>query len=114
MSRQEHIVKMDLRDEIVWILVHLSQKSNQWGGAVNNVMCICILNQKGLLTSWTAISFPQRALLYGVSILFLSFSTQAFKFECAGGEGVAESKLDHQFTGYCESYKICFFFFPPL
>jgi len=25
------------------------------------------------------------------------------------GEGVAESKLDHQFTGYCENYKICFF-----
>lgn len=62
-------------DEMVWILVHLSQKRNQWGGAMNTMMCLGILKQKIFFTSWTAISFLQKALLYGVSILFLSFST---------------------------------------
>ena len=45
------------------------------GGAMNTVMCLVILKQKRFFTSWTATSFSQKALLYGVSILFLSFST---------------------------------------
>ena len=70
MRRWKHNIKMDLKwDGMVWILVHSSQKRNQWDSAVNTVIYLGILKQKRFLTSWTAISFSQTALLCGVSIL---------------------------------------------
>ena len=39
------------QDEMVWTLIHLSQKRDQWGAAVNTVMYLDILKQERFLTS---------------------------------------------------------------